>query len=82
MTMIGLLVPVPKKIAESGCIKICADANNTTSNHAKWELLAYEFDIERQQQIGEAFAVTKKEVAQWIKEGSSNWQTKDTIPRA
>ena len=66
--MIGLIVPVPKSVAESGYIKIWADANKNVSvmRGCSWELLAYEYDLETKKTKGEYFAVTKKEVETWI----------------
>jgi hypothetical protein len=66
--MIGLIVPVPKDITNSGYIRIVGDSSGNKTNcvASSWELLAVEYDIEKKKCSGEAFAVTKKEVETWI----------------
>lgn len=67
--MIGLIVPVPKEISETGYIKIVGDSNANRSNNptSKWELLAVEYDIEKKKAHSlRHFEITKKEVEAWI----------------
>lgn len=64
--MIGLIVPVPKAISETGHIKIVADQRHCRTDLTRWKLLACSYDTDKQVMIGTAFKVTEEEVNEWI----------------
>lgn len=64
--MVGLIVPVPKTISETGYIKIVADQRHCRTEITRWKLLACSYDMEKKVIFGDTFQVSEKEVNKWI----------------
>lgn len=62
---VGSIVKVPVELAETQCIKIVADQRHARSDISRWEMLAVQYDEETGRSIGQAFAVTEKELLKW-----------------
>lgn len=65
--MIGIIIPVPKNVSDTGYIKIVGDQRHCHSRmrDADWELLAAEYNSVTDKTSTTAFRVTEEEVLQW-----------------
>ena len=67
---IGSLVKCPRDVSETGWLKIVGDQTNCTPNLQQagvtnWKYLAIEFDMDRPDEVREAFEVTREEITEW-----------------
>lgn len=67
--MINQIVPCPKKISETGYIRIVGDATKAPANphsNYRWDYKALSYDHIKECSVGSVFDVSKEEVERWI----------------
>lgn len=67
---VGSLIKCPRNVSETGWLKIVGDQTNCAPNIQQagvtnWKYLAIEFDVDRPDEVREAFEITKEEITKW-----------------